>query len=135
MAYRGKRFGREITGMIGGFVILAILVAISYALGKTGVLSVASGDIVFGLLIAGAIGYGYTAMNRKRSYAMTVGIMSIGYIIGAFVLEPLYPEGAFITNLATASTGVAFMIYIFLGLFLLIVLLTPFYYAKRTQLH
>lgn len=135
MVYKGRKYGREMTGMIGGFVILAILVAISYALGKTGVLSVASGDIVFGLLISGAIGYGYTAMNRKRSYAKTVGVMSIGYIIGAFVLEPIYAEGAFITNLATASTGIAFMIYIFLGLFLLIVLLTPFYYAKRTQLH
>ncbi len=125
---------RELPGAIAGFVVFAIFVAISWILGEVGLLTLGWGDIVMGLLISVFAGYTYAALNRKRRYDYVMLFMLIGYGLGAFLVEPVFPEGQFVVNLATSSSPVAFLIWTALALFLLIGLMEPFVFAKRTDL-
>lgn len=133
MAHKNE-LQRELPGAIAGFVVFAILVAISWILGEVGLLTVGWGDITMGLLVAVPFGYLYAALNRKRHYDIVMLLMLIGYGLGAFLVEPFWPEGQFVVNLATSNAPVAFLIWIFLAVFLLIGLIAPFIYAKRTNL-
>ena len=131
---RKTELQRELPGALAGFVVFAILVAISWILGEVGLLTVGWGDITMGLLVAVPFGYLYAALNRKRKYDIVMLLMLIGYGLGAFLVEPFWPEGQFVVNLATSNSPVAFLIWIFLAAFLLIGLIGPFIYAKRTNL-
>ena len=139
MAYKHRNksteLSRELPGAIAGFVVFAFFVAISWVLGVEHILALGYGDILMGLLLAGFIGYAYSALNRKRRYDYTMGIMLVGYLVGAYVVEPLYPAGQFATNLATASTQISFLIWIMLAVFMIVILIAPFVYAKRTRMH
>lgn len=139
MAYKHRskntELSRELPGAIAGFVVFAFFVAISWVLGVEHILALGYGDILMGLLLAGFSGYAYSALNRKRRYDYTMGIMLVGYLVGAYVVEPLYPAGQFATNLATASTQISFLIWIMLAVFMIVILIAPFVYAKRTRMH
>lgn len=139
MAYKHRskntELSRELPGAIAGFVVFAFFVAISWVLGVEHILALGYGDILMGLLLAGFSGYAYSALNRKRRYDYTIGIMLVGYLVGAYVVEPLYPAGQFATNLATASTQISFLIWIMLAVFMIVILIAPFVYAKRTRMH
>lgn len=139
MAYKHRNksteLSRELPGAIAGFVVFAFFVAISWVLGVEHILALGYGDILMGLLLAGFSGYAYSALNRKRRYDYTMGIMLVGYLVGAYVVEPLYPAGQFATNLATASTQISFLIWIMLAVFMIVILIAPFVYAKRTRMH
>ena len=130
-----KELNRELPGAIAGFIVFAFLVAISYVLGMVHILALGWGDMIMGLLIAGLIGYGYAIVNRKRRYDAVMGLMLVGYVVGAYIIEPLMPEGQFVANLADSTAQVSFLIWIFTAIFFLVILIAPFYFAKRTQLH
>ena len=129
-----KELQRELPGAIIGFILLAIFVGISWFLGEVGIFALGWGGIVFGLLIAGFFGYMYAALNKKRRYDSVMGIMLAGYLLGAYVITPVFPEGQFIVNLATSTSSAAYIIWILMAVFMLAVLLSPFMYAKRTNL-
>lgn len=133
-ATKKNDLGRELPGAILGVALLAILAGISWFLGEISLVALGWGGIVMGLLIAGFLGYLYAALNRKRRYDYVLAIMVVGYLLGAFIITPFFPEGQFLVNLATAASGAAFMIWILLALFVLALLLAPFVYAKRTDL-
>ena len=125
---------RELPGAILGVILLAILAGISWFLGEISIVSLGWGGILMGLILAGFIGYLYAALNRKRRYDYVLAIMVLGYLLGAFVVTPFFPEGQFLVNLATAASGAAFIIWILLALFVLAILLAPLVYAKRADL-
>jgi len=132
----GKRTGieRELPGMIAGLIIIAILVLISYGLGLIGFFAMGMGGIIMGLTLAGFFGYGYSALNRKRRYDAVVAIMAFGYIIGAYLVELVFPEGQFFVNLANSNAGASFILWILGFVFFFVLLAAPFLYAKRTDL-
>lgn len=136
MAAKTKKneLDRELPGAILGVILLAILAGISWFLGEISIVSLGWGGILMGLILAGFIGYLYAALNRKRRYDYVLAIMVLGYLLGAFVVTPFFPEGQFLVNLATAASGAAFIVWILLALFVLAILLAPLVYAKRADL-
>jgi len=140
MAYRYKKAqgmgieSREIAGIIIGIVLFAILVTVSYALGEVGVFALGGGGILFGLILAGFVMYWYAALNRRRRYDHTILVGVFGYVIGAYLIESLFPEGQFISNLATASNGLAWIVYLFFALVILVLFGASLAFAKRTDL-
>ena len=133
-ANKKNELDRELPGAILGVILLAILAGISWFLGEISIVSLGWGGILMGLILAGFIGYLYAALNRKRRYDYVLAIMVLGYLLGAFVVTPFFPEGQFLVNLATAASGAAFIIWILLALFVLAILLAPLVYAKRADL-
>ena len=133
-ATKKNELDRELPGAILGVILLAILAGISWFLGEISIVSLGWGGILMGLILAGFIGYLYAALNRKRRYDYVLAIMVLGYLLGAFVVTPFFPEGQFLVNLATAASGAAFIIWILLALFVLAILLAPLVYAKRADL-
>jgi hypothetical protein len=133
-ATKRNDLNRELPGAILGVILLAILAGISWFLGEISIIALGWGGIVMGLLIAGFMGYLYAALNRKRRYDYVLAIMVFGYLLGAFIITPFFPDGQFLVNLATAASGAAFIIWILLALFVFALLLAPFVYAKRTDL-
>ena len=136
MAAKTKRneLDRELPGAILGVILLLIFAGISWFLGEISIVSLGWGGILMGLILAGFIGYLYAALNRKRRYDYVLAIMVLGYLLGAFVVTPFFPEGQFLVNLATAASGAAFIVWILLALFVLAILLAPLVYAKRADL-
>ncbi len=122
---------REIPGIIIGIIIFAAFVAISWFLGETGVFSLGWGGIVMGVVIGGYSGYLYAALDRARRYDYTIAIMLLGYAIGAYMVEIFLPEGQLIVNLATSTSGSAFVVWILGFVFGLVMLVAPLAYAKR----
>jgi len=125
---------RELPGMIAGLIIIGILVLISFGLGLIGFFAMGIGGIIMGLTIGGLLGYAYSALNRRRRYDAVVAIMAIGYIIGAYLIELVFPEGQFFVNLANSNAGASFVLWILGFVFYLVLLAAPFVYAKRTDL-
>ena len=136
MAAKTKKneLDRELPGAILGVILLLIFAGISWFLGEISIVSLGWGGILMGLILAGFIGYLYAALNRKRRYDYVLAIMVLGYLLGAFVVTPFFPEGQFLVNLATAASGAAFIVWILLALFVLAILLAPLVYAKRADL-
>jgi hypothetical protein len=134
MARNARVKGTEILGAVIGLVIMAIMVSISIVLGEIGMFSLGMGGIVFGLALAGGFGYMYAALNRARRYDYLMAIDILGYILGAYVIEPSFPEGQFIANLAGAHTSLSWIITLTFGLVIVILLGAAFVFAKRTDL-
>ena len=131
---RKNELARELPGAILGLFLFGIFVAISWFLGEIGVFALGWGGIVEGLLVGGAFGFMYAALNRKRRYDAVMVLMLAGYGVGAYLVEAVYPNGQFVVNLATSTSGAAFIVWILMAVFLLILLIAPFVYAKRTNL-
>jgi len=140
MANRNKKAqgigieSREVAGIIIGFVLFVILVAVSYALGQVGMFALGGGGILFGLMLAGLAMYWYAALNRRRRYDYTILVGVFGYAIGAYLIESLFPEGQFISNLATSSNSLAWIVYLFFALVVLVLLGASLAFSKRTDL-
>jgi hypothetical protein len=134
MARNARVTGKEIMGATLGLVILVIMVAISIVLGKIGMFSLGTGGVVFGLMIAGGLGYWYAALNRARRYDTLMVIDIVGYIVGAYILEPFFPEGQFVANLAGAHTSLSWIVSLTFGFVIVVLLVTAFVFAKRTDL-
>ena len=124
---------REIAGIIVGIIVLGIAVSISYFLGSTGMFALGSGGVIMGLLLGGTLGYAYAAINRRRRYDYTLGIMILGYLLGAYVVEIFIPDGQFLANLATTGS-LGWILYLFYGLVIFMLLVASFAFAKRTDL-
>ena len=124
---------REIAGIIVGIIVLGIAVSISYFLGSTGMFALGSGGVIMGLLLGGTLGYAYAAINRRRRYDYTLGIMILGYLLGAYVIEIFIPDGQFLANLATTGS-LGWILYLFYGLVIFMLLVASFAFAKRTDL-
>ncbi len=124
---------REIAGIIVGIIVLGIAVSISYFLGSTGMFALGSGGVIMGLLLGGTLGYAYAAINRRRRYDYTLGIVILGYLLGAYVIEIFIPDGQFLANLATTGS-LGWILYLFYGLVIFMLLVASFAFAKRTDL-
>ena len=124
---------REIAGIVVGLIVLVILVAISYFLGNTGMFALGSGGVIMGLLVGGTLGYAYAALNRRRRYDYTLGIVVFGYLIGAYLIEIFLPDGQFLANIATTGS-LGWILYLFYGLIIFMLLAASFVFAKRTDL-
>ena len=124
---------REIAGIIVGIIVLGIAVSISYFLGSTGMFALGSGGVIMGLLLGGTLGYAYAAINRRRRYHYTLGIVILGYLLGAYVVEIFIPDGQFLANLATTGS-LGWILYLFYGLVIFMLLVASFAFAKRTDL-
>ena len=124
---------REIAGIIVGIIVLGIAVSISYFLGSTGMFALGSGGVIMGLLLGGTLGYAYAAINRRRRYDYTLGIVILGYLLGAYVVEIFIPDGQFLANLATTGS-LGWILYLFYGLVIFMLLMASFAFAKRTDL-
>jgi hypothetical protein len=124
---------REIAGIIVGIIVLGIAVSISYFLGSTGMFALGSGGVIMGLLLGGTLGYAYAAINRRRRYDYTLGIVILGYLLGAYVVEIFIPDGQFLANLATTGS-LGWILYLFYGLVIFMLLVASFAFAKRTDL-
>ncbi len=125
--------GREVLGVTVGIIVMAILVAISYFLGGY-MFALGTGGVVMGLTLAGAFGYAYSALNRRRRYDYVLFVMIAGYLIGAYIVELFLPEGQVLVNLATVHTAVAWIVYMLYFLVILVLMGAAFFYAKRTDL-
>ena len=123
---------REIAGIIVGIIVLGIAVSISYFLGSTGMFALGSGGVIMGLLLGGTLGYAYAAINRRRRYDYTLGIVILGYLLGAYVIEIFIPDGQFLANLATTGS-LGWILYLFYGLVIFMLLVASFAFAKRTD--
>ena len=124
---------REIAGIVIGIIVMAIVVSISYFLGSTGMFALGSGGVIMGLLLGGTFGYAYSALNRRRRYDYTLGIVILGYLLGAYVVEVFIPDGQFLANLATTGS-LGWILYLFYGLIIFMLLAASFVFAKRTDL-
>ena len=124
---------REIAGIIVGIIVLGIAVSISYFLGSTGMFALGSGGVIMGLLLGGTLGYAHAAINRRRRYDYTLGIVILGYLLGAYVVEIFIPDGQFLANLATTGS-LGWILYLFYGLVIFMLLVASFAFAKRTDL-
>lgn len=124
---------REIAGIIVGIIVLGIAVSISSFLGSTGMFALGSGGVIMGLLLGGTLGYAYAAINRRRRYDYTLGIVILGYLLGAYVVEIFIPDGQFLANLATTGS-LGWILYLFYGLVIFMLLVASFAFAKRTDL-
>lgn len=140
MAYRHERRGtgygieaREITGIIVGFIVIALLVAVSYVLGDY-MYALGWGGIIMGLAVGSFAGYMYSALNRRRRYDYVVLTIALGYVVGAYLVELFLPEGQVLANMATASTAVSWIVYLLYFLVILALMGASFFYAKRTDL-
>ncbi len=128
---RRTGIGREVPGIILGLILYSIFVAISWFLGETGIFSLGWGGIVMGVVVSGFAGYMYAALDRVRRYDYTIGIMIFGYAIGAYLVEIFLPQGQLLVNLATSTSGAAFVLWILGFVFGLVLLVAPLVYAKR----
>lgn len=127
------QLGREIPGILLGIVLLGVLVAISYVLGIMGFYGLGNPAMAFGLLGSGFVGYLYAALNRRRKYGDTLGLMAFGYAIWAFLIPLVIPEAALMSNMIQASTY-GFFVEIIYYLVIFLLNIAALVYAKRTDL-
>lgn len=131
MAYKNE-FNREVPGIILMLFFAAVTFGIIYFLGSSYWFLGPAGAIA-GVFMGSLIEFLFSSVNRRRRLDHVAAWFFIGALIGLGVNYVLY-FGNIIYNLATASEGVSFFIELFVGIVVLVFLVSGVAISKSTDL-